>query len=422
MINTKSLLVSLLLLSFCATIASAQEKQLTINEAYTLAEQNYPLTKQRELISKTTEYTIDNIQKGYLPQVTLIGQATYQSDVTEIPIKVPGVTALSKDQYKVYGELNQVLYDGGAIKNQKELQKANALIEQRKLDANLYQLKERVQQLFFGALLIDEQLKQNELLVNDIEIGVKKINALIANGTALKSNADVLNADLLRNKQRLVELRASRNAYTSMLSLFIGKTINKETKLILPQALNLNQQLNRPELEIYQQQVKALGVQEKLLTTKTLPKFSFFLQGGAGRPALNMLSNSFDGYYIGGLRLSWSPSTLYTLKKERELINLNRNSIDIQKETFLFNTNLTLSQQNAETNKYQELLATDEEIISLRSKIKTAAIAQLENGVINSSDFIREANAENLARQNKSLHQIQFLLSQYNQQSTSGNL
>jgi outer membrane protein TolC len=413
--------IQLLLL---VVISKAQTLQkVSLRECYALAEQNYPLTKQRELITKTAAYTIDNIQKGYLPQLSFNAQASYQSDVTQLPVKLPGlvVPEISKDQYKLLGEVNQVIYDGGLLKQQKELQKTNALIEQQKLEVVLYQLKERVNQLFFGTLLIDEQIKQNELLINDIQLGLNKVKAAIDNGTALKSNGDVLTADLLKNKQHIVELLAARQSYTEMLSLFIGKTVTNETQLNKPPSVNIAQQINRPELLIYERQNKNLDIQNNLLTTKTLPKFSFFLQGGYGRPSLNFLSNSFDTYYISGIRLSWSPSIFYTLKKDRELINLNRSAIELQKETFLFNTNLTVRQQNAEINKYKEMLASDLEIIALRTKIKTTAIAQLDNGVINSNDYLREANAENQARESKVLHEIQWLMAQYNQQTTTGN-
>lgn len=418
----KILLTSLISFVVFAESMSQGASQLSLQEAHELAVKQYPLTKQRELIFKTAEYTIQNIEKGYWPQVNLNAQASYQSEVTQLPIQLPGMSALSKDQYKAYADVNQLIYDGGTIKQQKELQRANATVEQTKLESSLYQLKERINQLFFGILLIDEQIKQNNLLVNDIQIGQKKVEALIANGTALKSNGDVLHADLLRNTQRLIELRNGRKAYTNMLSLFVGKEISERTAFTQPQPVMPIAPINRIELQTYAAQGKALDVQNRLLTSRALPKVSLFLQTGAGRPALNMLSNSFEGYYIGGLKLTWSPSIFYTLKKDRELLGLNRSSIEVQKETFLFNTNLTLDQQETEFEKYQELLQTDEEIIKLRIRIKTAAVAQLENGVINSNDYLREANAENQARQNKAIHQLQLLLAQYTQLTTSGNL
>jgi outer membrane protein TolC len=397
--------------------------ELTLNDCYKLAEQNYPLIKQRELITKTADYTIENIQKGYLPQLNINGQATYQSAVTAIPIKLPGlnIPTLSKDQYKLYGELSQVLYDGGEMKQQKQLQKTDEAVNQQQLEADLYQLKDRVNQLFFGVILLDEQLKQNDLVIKDIQLGHDKIMASIKNGIAFRSNGDVIVAELLKNKQQTIELRASRKAYTDMLSLFVGKTIDDETVLVKPQPVTVSQQINRPELLVYKEQDKNLDVQNKLLTAKALPKLDLFFQGGMGRPALDLLSNNLSAYYIGGIRLSWSPSSFYTIKKERALIDISRQTLDVQKETFLFNTNLTVKQQDADIGKYQQLLASDDEIIDLRTKVKNSAMAQLENGVISGNDFLSEVNDEDQARQNKILHEVQLLIAQYNQQTTTGN-
>lgn len=397
--------------------------QLTLDDCYKLALQNYPQVKQRELIAKTADYTIENIQKGYLPQLNINGQATYQSAVTAIPIKLPGVNipTLSKDQYKLYGEFDQVVYDGGAIKQQKQLQKVTEAVNQQQLETDLYQLKDRINQLFFGVLLVDQQLKQNDLVIKDVQLGYDKIQALIKNGTAFRSNGDVLLAELLQNKQQSINLHASRKAYTDMLSLFIGKTVDETTILIKPQPVNPSHEINRPELQGYDQQGKNLDVQNKLLTVQTLPKLNLFLQGGVSRPGLNFLSNSFDTYYIGGIRLTWSPSVFYTLKKSRALIDINRKSLDVQKETFLFNTNLTVKQQDADMGKFQRLLASDDEIINLRTRVKNTALTQLENGVITTNDFLINVNDENQARQNKILHEVQLLITQYNQQTTTGN-
>jgi len=417
----KFLLGMLWLLS--ALLCQAQENAgLTLEECHERAKQHYPLAKQRELLTRSTTYTISNLQKGYLPQFTVNAQATYQSDVTQIPIPIPGVTQLSKDQYKVYAELNQVVYDGGAIKQQKSLLKATETVQQQQLETELYKLKDRVNQLFFGILLLDQQLKQNKLLGDDLQLGLKKAQAAIDNGTALKSTGDVLRAELLRTDQRSIELLAARKAYADMLSNFISEPISAERKLIVPASLVPAAQNIRPELKAYTEQSKALDVQLKLLTVKKMPKFGLFLQGGYGRPGLNMLSNQFDSFYIGGVKLSWSPSVLYTAKQDRALIDVNRSNIDLQREVFLFNTNLTVQQLQADRNRFTELLSTDTEIINLRDKIKKAALAQLENGVINSSDYLREVNAADQARQNRILHEIQNLLSQYNLQTTTGNL
>jgi outer membrane protein TolC len=407
-----------------AIVCRAQSTdQLTLNDCYRLALQNYPEVKQRELIAKTAEYTIENIQKGYLPQLNINGQASYQSAVTAIPIKIPGVDipTLSKDQYKVYGEIDQTVYDGGEIKQQKKLQKTTEAISQQQLETDLYQLKDRINQLFFGVLLVDEQIKQNDLVIKDVQLGHDKTRASIRNGTAFKSNGDILEAQVLQDEQQSINLRASRKAYTDMLGLFIGRMVDENTLLVKPATVNVMHDINRPELLGYDLQGKNLDAQNELLTVGTRPKLSLFLQGGVARPGLDLLSNNFAAYYIGGIKLTWSPSLFYTLKNSRTLIDISRKNLAVEKETFLFNTNLTVKQQDADIGKYQQLLASDDRIIELRTKVKNTAMAQLENGVITSNDFLTDVNDENQARQNKILHEVQLLMTQYNQQTTTGN-
>jgi outer membrane protein TolC len=396
---------------------------LTIAECYSLAEKNYPLVKQRELITQSSVYSIQNLSSAHMPQVNINGQATYQSAVTQIPIKLPGneIPTLSKDQYKLYAELSQTLYDGGLIHQQKQSQEVNTMVEQQKLEVELYKLKDRINQLFFGVLLVDEQIKQTDLLKKDIQLGMHKTEGAIANGAAFKSSFDILKAELLKANQRTTELAAIRKANIDMLGLFINRELDASIVLTKPSAPSVSPEIKRPELLMYEYQAKNINAQDKILAARNLPRLSFFMQGGYGRPALNMLSNSFQAYYVGGLRLNWSLSGLYTTKRDLAQLDLTRRGVDIQKEIFLFNTNFAVKQQNAEVNKYNELLAADEEIVALRASVKNTASVQLENGVINTNDYLREVNAEDQARQSKIVHEIQSLMAQYALNTTTGN-
>jgi len=415
----KYLFLTMLLLYSCLIWG----QPLTLVECYTLAEQHYPVIKQRDLIHKSNTYSLENLSKGYLPQAGLYGQATYQSAVTQIPIHLPGVEipTLNKDQYKIYGEVNQSLYDGGVIRQQRQLQEASAIVDEQKLDVELYKIRERINQLYFGILLVNEQIKQTMLVENDIQLGLKKAEASFANGMAFKSNVDILKAELLKTDQRKTELSTLQKAYLDMLGLFIDRSLDEHAILEKPNVPSISQDINRPEIKMYNSQLIAIEAQRKLLRSRTMPRLSLFVQGGYGRPALNLLSNNFEAYYIGGLRLNWSLSGFYTLNHDKAILDINQQTIDVQRETFLFNTNFTLKQQNADVAKYNALLATDNEIITLRNNIKNAASAQLENGIINSSDYLREVNADDQARQNKIVHEIQLLMAQYAQQNTTGN-
>lgn len=407
---------------FYHTDAQSQE-QLSIEECYTLARQNYPLVKQAELIFKAAAYSIENAAKGYLPQFNISGQASYQSDVTRIPIRIPGmnIPELSKDQYRLSGEGTQVLFDGGMIRQQKEAIAANAAVESQKLEVELYKLKERVNQLFFGLLLIEAQLKQNELLKKDLQLGVDKAKAFIAYGTGFKSSLNVLKAELLKVNQKSTELKYTRKGYLDVLGLFIRKKLTEDVILLKPVKPVMQEELRRPELGLYENQRKSVDVREQAIAARNLPKVNLFLQGGVGRPALNMLNDAIEPFALGGLKISWPLSGFYTRKKEKAILDINRKEIDLQKESFLLNTDFTVKQQDAEIDKQTDLLHSDDEIIALRASIKEASAAQLENGVINTSDYLREVNAEDQARQSKIMHEIQLLMAQYNKQTTIGN-
>ncbi|MFN8285041.1 MAG: TolC family protein [Chitinophagales bacterium] len=416
------------LLYICCTFylnANAQDTSfLTLEQCYQLAEANYPLSKQRSLIELSKNYTISNISKGIYPQLVVSGTATYQSDVTKIDISFPGVNipSPSKDQYKLSAEVSQSLTDFPTNKIQKQISAAQADLQQENLTIELYKLKDRINQLYFGVLMIDEQLKQSDLVKNDINVGVKEMQAAIDNGTGFHSNLDKLNAELLKIIQRDIELKASRKAYTDMLALFINKNITEQTVLQLPASPTDDDNIKRPELQAFELQRKTSLLQRKLIATKSYPKLNAFFQGGLGKPSpVNMLKDGFAPYYITGLRLNWSPTSLYTFKKEKLQNENERKIIDVQQNTFLFNTQVAVKQQNSEIQKYLDLIKSDEAIIALRESVKKTSAVQLENGVITTNDYLKEVNEENEARQNKILHTMQLLMTQYAQKTTTGN-
>ena len=312
----------ILLLGLSALIfypAFTQTGKLSVDSCYAMAKRNYPLLKQYALIEKSRDYSLENAAKGTLPQLNLAGQGTYQSEVTRIPISLPNleIPTLSKDQYKLYAEVAQPITDLFTVKYQKELIKSNAEVEGQKIEVELFKIKERINQLFFGIILVDAQIQQTELLKKDIQLGIDKTNAAITNGTALKSSVNALKAELLKANQRIIELKAARKGYLDMLSLFIHQQLDDNVVLEKPAVLTVSSSINRPELRLFSAQQRTFEVQNKLITARNLPRASLFLQGGYGKPALNVLNNGFDLYYIGGLRLNWNLSGYYTAKNER---------------------------------------------------------------------------------------------------------
>ena len=402
----------------------AQGQSLTIEECYSMARGNYPLVKQRDLINQSKELSEQNLAKTWFPQIVIGGQATHQSDVTRVPLEVPGmqIPVPSQNQYRAYAEVSQSIFDGGMVRQQKRELESNAKAQESELEVELHRLEERINQLFFGTLLLDAQGKQMDLLRRDIQLGIQTTEAAIANGTALTSSLDLLRAELLRIDQRDIEVSSLRHAYVDMLGALIDRKLDDDITLEIPATPDVSSEIKRPELRLFQNQMETAALQSGLLRARTLPKLSFFLQGGYGRPALNMLSNDPEPYYIGGLRLNWSLSGLYTLRNDKEGIRLAQRSFAVQRETFLLNTNLVLKQQNADIDRYNKLIATDEEIVELRTTIKNTASVQLENGVITASDYLDEVNAEDQARQNKNIHEIQKLMAEYAVATTKGIL
>ena len=405
------------------------EAQTTINldSCYAKARQQYPLIKQKGLIEKTKEYNVTNAGRGYLPQFNFNGQATYQSDVTTIPISfhIPGVNTsiptVSKDQFNVHGEVDQTIYDGGVIKQQKQSQIAAAGIQDENIEVQLYAMKDRINQIYFGTLLIDAQVKQNEVTQKDIQNSINRMQANVDNGRALSSNLYELKAALLQQKQNEISMKASRKAYLDMLSLFINKQLDENTELETPKSVTISESIHRPELSYYDYQKKNDDLQEKMLKATNRPKAMFFFQGGYALPGLNGFNVDPAWYYITGLKVSWSAGGLYTLHNQKQILNIDRQTIDVQKETFLFNTNLSLKQQSSEFIKLKQLIAIDNDIITQRTAVKDVSKAQLDNGVITVHDYLSELDAEDAAKQNLLLHQVQLLMDEYNYQNTSGN-
>lgn len=419
--DMKRTILSLVLL-LGAVLAHAQ---LTLEACRQKTLDNYPLVRQYGLIEKAREYNLENVGKGYLPQFSVSGKATYQSDVTKLPVNIPGidVKGLPKDQYQLMLEVSQNLWDGGDIHSRKQLTRATSEVDREKQEVDMYALNDRVNQLYFGILLLDEQLKQNQLLQEDLGRTHKQVSNYMANGIANQSDLDAVSVEMLNTKQKRIGLESSRQAYLSMLSIFIGEEIASGTGLEKPADALEPESLvnNRPELRWYDAQGGQLNVQESSLKTRFRPRFGLFVQGAYGNPGLNMLKDDFSAFYVAGVRMSWNFGSLYTLRNDRRLIDNNRRKLETSRDVFLFNTNLESTQQSSAIQSMRRQMVDDDEIIRLRVNIRKAAEAKVENGTLTVTDMLREITAENLARQTKALHEVQLLMNIWNLKYTLNN-
>lgn len=399
--------------------------QLTVEACYEKARDHYPMLKQYGLIEQAQVYNLANAARGYWPQVSISGKATYQSDVTKIPIEVPGmvVPTQSKDQYQANVEVNQSIWDGGVVRSQKKAASAQASVEKQQLEVDLYTLRERVNELFFGALLLDAQLKQNALYQQELQRNYDQVKSFIENGVAGPADLDAVRVEQLKARQLRVELQTMSAAYRQMLSLMTGVEVSPKTVLSKPVAESTPSvmQVSRPELQFFAAQEAQQEVHRLSVFSKNTPRLGIFLQGGYGRPGLNMLENKFSPYYVGGFRISWNLGNFYTRKNELRQIGLNKSRIDTQRETFLYNIRLQSSREVAEVVKFRETMKDDQEIIRLQTNIRMAAEAKASNGTLSVTEMLREVTAEDQSRQNKDLHEIQWLQAIYKIKNTTNN-
>ncbi len=397
--------------------------QLGIEECYEKAVTNYPLIKQYGLIEQSREYNLSNAARAWLPQITLNAKASYQSDVTKIPLdfsQVPTlanmeIAELSKGQYGVTLDITQMLWDGGATKAQSEQIKAQTATENEELKVNLYAIKERINQIFFGILFCDAMLEQNCIFQENLQQNFDRVRSCIIVGLANQADLDAVKVEQIKAKQNFTQISHNRKAYLTMLSAFIGEKLDENAVLQKPEIeQTVFAENDRPELSLFDSKLAFLDAQKSGIKASLMPKFNLFFTGGYGNPGLNMLKDGFMPYAIGGVRMSWNISSFYTFKNRINQLETQRENIATQRETFLFNSNLQATGKQNDIEKYRELLADDDEIIALRQSVKRATEKKVESGTATVSDLIRETNAEALARQDKILHELEMLQTVYN--------
>jgi outer membrane protein TolC len=401
----------------------------TLDECQKAAEQNYPLIRQYDLIGKTTELTVANIGKGWLPQISASAQATLQSDVVSWPDQMKTMMTgmgiemkgLKKDQYRVGIDINQTVYDGGAISSQKAIAREQGKVEAAQTEVNIYNVRKRVNEMYFSLLLLNDQILLNRDLEELLAGNERKLASMVKNGTAAESDLQSLKAERLNTLQRTTELESQKRMLQTMLSTFCGIEVTAVGK---PDARTSDGAGNRPEMRLFDSQLRLADMHEKALNSALMPKLGVFAQGFYGYPGYNMfedmMSHKWSWNGMIGARLTWNIGALYTRKNDKARLKLQRDMTETNREVFLFNNNLEQIQQNENISRYKRLMADDDEIISLRSAVRKAAESKLSHGIIDVNDLVREINAENAARLQQSMHEICMLKEIYDRQYTIG--
>lgn len=397
----------------------------TLEECQRAAENNYPLIRQYGLIDKTTELTVDNIQKGWLPQVSALAQVTYQSDVTSWPDQMKSMMTgmgidmkgLRKDQYKIGVDVNQIIYDGGAMSSQKAIAREQGSVQKAQNDISMYQIRNRVNEMYFSLLLLNEQIKLNNDLQKLLEGNERKLTSMVNGGTAAKSDLQSVKAERLNAVQQATNLTSQKQMLQRILSAFCGMEVRDVRKPVVPYKGARKRSEHRPELTALDAQLGLLNAREKALDAAMKPKLGIFAQGYYGYPGLNMfedmMSHNWSLNGIIGARLTWNIGALYTRKNDKAKLQYQRSLTESNREVFLFNNNLEQIQQNDNIERFRKLMAGDEEIISLRSAVRKSAESKLSHGIIEVTDLVREINAENAARVQQSVHEIEMLKEMY---------
>jgi outer membrane protein TolC len=374
---------------------------VTLEQCQKWARENHPVLKQLDLYQQILDLKNENNSTSYLPQVSLNGQATYQSEVTKIGISLPNIKipSVDKDQYKVYLDFKQTIWDGGLSKAKELINNAENAGNLQQTEVELYQVKEKVNQFFFTSFLIQENLKILGKKTETLSERRKSLESAVNNGMVLSSELDQLLAELIKTEQMVIELKSNNETVLYALSILTGKTSEQLNNLKLPEELTVpDLPIKRPELDLFSKQNELLNANSEILQKQRNPKLFGFGQAGYGRPGMNMLSTKFDTYYLVGLGFNWNVLDWKTTSRQKQMIKLQQDIVQTKQESFVRNIDLATDQQTKQINQIAELLKTDQELIAIRERITKTSASKLENGSITMADYIQDLNAETTAR------------------------
>ena len=417
------------IISFALIMMATAIQAQTLEECQLAAEKNYPIIKQYDLISQTTQLTIQNIMKGWLPQIAITAQATYQSDVASWSKSMQGtfqqfginMKGLSKDQYKIGIDLQQTIYDGGTISSMRSIARQEEKVQKAQVETNLYQVRKRVNEMYFALLLLNEQIKLNDDVKALLLSSEKKLASMLKGGTIATSDFENIRAERLSVEQQNESLKSQQQSLQHLLSTFCGiKVSNVQKPAPFETTISSNK---RPEMLLFDNQLKLSSIKEKALNTQIRPKLGIFAQGFYGYPGFNMFEDMMNRKWslngIAGIKLSWNVGALYSLKNDKAKLRLQREMTENAREIFLFNNQLEEIQQNENIKRYHTMKQADDEIIMLRTNIRKAAESKLSHGIIDINNLLREINNENAAKIQQTIHDIEMLKEMYNLKYTN---
>ena len=409
-------------LIFSSLISYGQVSSVTLEECYRLARENYPRLTDTQRQQEISDLKIKNIGTAWNPQLNLNGQATYQSEVTKVSVPIPGINipSPSKDQYKMYLDVKQTIYDGGASQAGSSLERSGLAAEQQNLEVEIYSLHDKVNQLYFGILLMAENESVMQLKKTLLDERIKVLESGFKNGVVTSRDLDLLKAERLLTDQQIGEIHSEKSSGLGALGILTNQVLNEKTMLAEPAIRTKRESISRPELKYFDLLGNKIDQNSDLLQKTRNPKIFGFGQAGYGRPGLNMLKNSFDPYYLVGLGVSWNIIDWKQTGRSRQILEVQKKLIGSQRATFDQNLSIALFRANEAIKKAEQLLKVDEELVLLRENIAKHSASQLENGTITSADYIVDLNAVTQANINRKSHKVQLFQSVENYNTLAG--
>lgn len=414
-----------LLLALSLFVCVQMSAQVTLEECIALAEENYPIISKYDLLEHTKEVNLSNINKGWLPQINVYGQGTVQNDTPSLPESLTNIinqtgtniAGLNEWQYRIGADISQNIWDGGTSKVHRKIERAEDAERQAAIDVKLYTVRERVEDLYFGILLMDAQIEQVKNMQLLLQSNLDKLRIMQSNGTAMQSDVDMVEAEYLGTVQQLTQAESASQSYRNVLGLFMGKSIVGQ-KLLKPEAF-IPQDLmpSRPELKYFEKQLQTNEARNASITANMMPKIGLFAQLYYGYTGFdyfeNMMNRNPSFNILAGVKLSWNIGALYNKKNDRMKLKLSSDNINVERDIFLFNINLQSRSQLDHIDELKAVIKNNDRIVELRANVRKAAESQLDNGVIDATALLTKLTDEKQARLTAAYHEIQLLQSIY---------
>ena len=423
----KHLVLTLFALLFAASNVCAQ---LTLERCQQLAQENYPALKKFGLIDKSLEIELSDINKSWLPTVTAYGQGTIQNVVPAFPAALEDVLAqmgrevrgIGKFQYKIGVDVSQTIWDGGASKTQRSVADSQNAVKQSQLGVEMYALRQKVDNIYFAILLTEEQIKQSNQTLELLNANLDLLQSMLKNGTAMRSDVDMVQAQALTLKQSITQAESTVKSYRALLSIYVGEDVSAQ-ELVLPKAtLPASLTSDRPELKLFDSRRNALETSQLMTNVSLMPKIGFFAEAYYGYPGFDyfksMMNRDLSFNILAGVRVSWNIDSFYTKKNKLAKTALEIDNINVERETFLFNSRLQTDSQLETLEGLKKVMHDDAQIIELRGNVRKAAESQLRNGVIDATALLSKITDENLARLTAKFHEIQYIQEVYKIKNT----